>query len=367
VGKVQTGLPAGRDSKSKVNDSLELVAIGTVADQMPLIGFNRSLVKYGLRNLRVTKRKGLLALFETAGIKSEDIGTYEINYLIAPRLNAMGRMENAIESLRLLCIKNVGRAKELALTLDRTNHQRQKVVDEVVLHARKKIADEGWESIIIIAHESYHEGVIGLAASKLVEEFYRPAIVLSKGEVYSKASARSISGFNIIEAIRSLDSLIEGGGGHPMAAGFTIRTENIEIFRKKLEAISKAQLTKEILSKKLKIDLEIPFFVIDKITLQKLLLFEPTGLGNYTPTFLTKDVSVAGVRYVGRDLKHLKLTLVKDDMRFDAIGFNFGGLIKDLSVKDKLDIVYTIENNVWNGYENIQLKLKDIRLSEHLK
>lgn len=177
-----------KNEKWKMKDGklLELVAIGTVADQMPLVQENRSLAKYGLEELRKTKRVGLLALFDVAGINKEEIGTYEINYMIAPRLNAMGRLEHAIESLRLLCTKDKNRARNLALTLNRTNFERQRIVDEVILHARKMVVKGNQRKVMVLAHESYHEGVIGLAAGKLVEEFYRPAIILSRREMISE-------------------------------------------------------------------------------------------------------------------------------------------------------------------------------------
>ena len=195
-----------REIKS-VRDGLDLVAIGTIADQLPLVGANRSFAKYGLVSLNSTQRVGLNALFSEAGIVKGEIGPYEVGFMIAPRINAMGRLVHAIDSLRLLCTKNNQRAGELARLLNKTNLERQRIVEEVVLHALRQAQDESFaRSVIVVAHESYHEGVIGLAAARLVEEFYRPAIVISKKGKIAKASARSISGFNIIWV--SLNSLI---------------------------------------------------------------------------------------------------------------------------------------------------------------
>ncbi len=170
-----------------IPNTLELAAIGVIADQLPLIGINRSIVKYGLEELNKTKRPGLLALFKEAGI--ENIGTYEVGYIIAPRINAMGRLKHGLESLRLLCTKDKTKAFEIAKNIGSTNSERQKIVEEVVFLARKNVTSE---KIIVIAGENYHEGVIGLAAGRLVEEFYRPAIVLSTKGKISKASARSV-------------------------------------------------------------------------------------------------------------------------------------------------------------------------------
>src|SRR4030042_428862 len=352
-------------------EGLDLAAIGTIADQMPLLGPNRSFTKYGLRILNKTKRLGLKALFSEAGLvtfkgptlQGVKIGTYEVNFIIAPRLNAMGRMEHAIDSLRLLCTKNQGRAQELAGILGRTNKKRQKIVDEVVLHARHTIQNGLLRSAIVLAHETYHEGVIGLAASKLVEEFWRPAIVFSKGDKISKASARSLPGFNIIESIRSLDDLILGGGGHPMAAGFSIETSKIEIFRRRFEELTASLLTDEILSRKLRIDAEIGFESLGLDLINELENFEPSGIGNPTPVFATNDVNLLDTRTVGVEAKHLKLTLEKNGLEFGAIAFGKGDLFTKLNPESKVDIAFNLSRDVWNGNSKLQLKIKDIKIT----
>ena len=342
---------------------LDLAALGTISDQLALIGPNRSIAKYGLEVLRETKRPGLLCLFEEAQIKKEKIGTYEVGFIIAPRINAMGRLVHAIDSLRLLCTKDLRRARELADLVGRTNFERQKIVETVVAHAKEKLGNEVKESVIVLSHESYHEGVIGLAAAKLVERFYRPAIVLSKKKDISKASARSIAGFNIIEAIRKLEGLYIEGGGHPMAAGFSIETSKIEVFAKKINEISKPLLTEEILSRKLKIDLEINFEQINSKLVERVKDFEPIGLGNFAPSFLTKKVEVLETRTVGKENTHLKLKLKKDSQVFDAIAF---GLAKTHPLLSNacVDIVYSIEENIWNNQTSLQLKIKDIKIQD---
>ena len=347
-----------------LSSGLELAALGTISDQLLLIGPNRSIAKYGLEALRETKRPGLLSLFEEAKIEKEKIGTYEVGFIIAPRINAMGRLTHAIDSLRLLCTKDPKRGRDLADLVGRTNFERQKIVDEVVLHARRKLGEEIKESIIVLAHESYHEGVIGLAAAKLVERFYRPAIVFSKKKDISKASARSISGFNIIKAIRKLEGLYLEGGGHSMAAGFSIETSKIEEFTKRINKISKPLLTQDLLSRKLKVDLEMDFNQINPELVEWINKFEPTGLGNFPPVFVTRGVKVVEVRTVGRDNTHLKLKLEKDNFVFDAIAFGFGNIYSKLTKEANLDIVYSIEENIWNNHTNLQLKVKDIKASK---
>lgn len=346
----------------KIEERLQLAAIGTIADQLPLIGPNRSVVKHGLEQLRNTRRPGLLALFGEARIEKENAGTYEVGFLIAPRINSMGRLKHGLESLRLLCTKDKVKAGQISGNIGRTNSERQKIVEEVIIHARKSYKKLEKQSVIILSHESYHEGVIGLAAAKLVEVFYRPAIVLSVTGSIAKASARSISGFNIIEAIRKFEDLYIEGGGHPMAAGFSIKTENIPEFSKQLNKYSKELLTDELLQRKLKVDMELGFEEINAGLVSQLKEFEPTGLGNPAPVFASHDVEVISVKTVGRESRHLKLKLKQDEHIIDSIFFGGGEMYSELKAGTKIDIAYRLEENTWNGYTNIQLAVRDIRL-----
>ena len=348
-----------------IRNKLQLAAIGTIADQLPLTGANRSIVKYGLEELNKTTRPGFLALFEDAGLTTggflkNPIGTYEINFIIAPRINSMGRLKHGLESLRLICTKDKLKAREIAKNIGDTNSERQRIVEEVVVHAQKSFKDITNQSVIILAHESYHEGVIGLAAARLVEEFYRPAIVLSKKGEISKASARSISGFNIIEAIRNFESLYIEGGGHPMAAGFSIETKNITEFSKKLNAYAKKLLTDDLLLRKLKIDCTVSFKQINRNLLEIVKEFEPTGIGNPTPTFASNDVGVVDFKTVGGDGRHLKLKLEQDGHIFDSIFFGGGEMYSKFTPDAKIDVTFQIEENIWNGNRGLQLKVKDI-------
>ncbi|OGM26649.1 single-stranded-DNA-specific exonuclease RecJ [Candidatus Woesebacteria bacterium RIFCSPHIGHO2_01_FULL_39_28] len=349
---------------------LELAAMGTIADQLTLIGPNRSFAKYGLEALRNTERLGLLALFRQARLDPQNVGAYEVGFIIAPRINAMGRMKHAIESLRLLCTKSKENAEKLSSHLNKTNLDRQKAVEEIVIHAKNAANKLTTKGVIVLADKSYHEGVIGLAASRLVEEFHRPAIILCKKGEIAKASARSIPGFNIIETIRKLDEFLIEGGGHPMAAGFSIETKKIEIFSQRLEEISLPLLTEDLLTKKLKIDLEVEFNQMNSELAEKVLDFEPTGLGNPAPTFVTKGVQVVEARLVGSDGKHLKLKLAsrqsglqRDSREFGAIAFNMGEYFTQLTPNIFIDIAYNLVLNEWNGNKNLELKIKDIKIS----
>lgn len=344
-------------TKINIQSLLELAAIGTIADQMSLLDVNRSIVKFGLIELKKTKRLGLKSLFLEAGINIQTIGVYEIGFLIAPRINAMGRLAHAIDSLRLICTRDGKKAAELSRLLNETNTERQKIVDEVI----KEIISlsDAKSSGVLVVKGHYHEGVIGLASGKITDKFYRPSIVFSVGERISKASARSIAGFNIIEVIKKTGLILEGGG-HPMAAGFSIETQKIEEFSQSINNLSKDLLTVDLLERKLKVDLELDFEVIDKKLVSDLKQFEPFGPGNYAPLFATEGVNIKDLKIVGSDGKHLKLKVSKDKHIFDAIAFGLAAGNK-YSANDQIAIAYSIEENVWNGRSSIQLKIKDIK------
>jgi len=349
----------------KNKNYLELVALATVADLVPLTGANRTLLKFGLEELAKTKRLGLLELFKEAGLTKEAIGTYEIGHIIAPRLNAMGRLEYAMDSLRLICTTNQKRAENLARLLGETNKERQDLTLQMVMHAKDyvKLQKEKLKELLFIVHESYDQGVIGLVAGKIVEEFYRPAIVVSKGEKFSKASARSIAGFNMIEFIRSASELLVDAGGHPMAAGFTVETAKLPLLQKTLENKAKLLLTKDLLTRNLKIDCELSLSFINFDLYESLQKLSPFGMKNPEPTFLSKSVLVEEMRLVGNEGKHLKFTFADQEsgVRFGSIAFGMGEMFSKIKIGDKINIAYTIDENEWNGEKHLQLKIKDLR------
>lgn len=361
---------------TKNDNHLELVALATVADLVPLKGANRTLLKYGLEKLRQTKRVGLLEIFKEAGIDHTTIGVYEIGHIIAPRLNAMGRLEYAMESLRLLCTVSQERAYNLAKILGETNKERQQLTMETVLHAKTQVTnhlfrfDETGNSqitnLLFISHETYQQGVIGLVAGKLVEEYYRPAIVVSKGEVHSKASARSVSGFNIIEFIRGASHLLVDAGGHPMAAGFTVETAKLALLQKTLEEKAMEIISQEILTRTLKIDCELPAELINLDLYEGIQKLTPFGMGNPEPVFVSSGLVIEDMRVVGREGKHLKIRIKnqKSNIKYDGIAFGMGERTGEFSIEDKVDIVYTIVLDTWNGNNRLQLKIKDIKKSE---
>ncbi|MBI2195902.1 MAG: single-stranded-DNA-specific exonuclease RecJ [Candidatus Levybacteria bacterium] len=351
--------------KRQATSHLELVALATVADIVPVKGANRALLKFGLEELRKTKRPGLIALLQEAGIKPETIGTYEIGHIIAPRLNAMGRLEHAMDSLRLICTTNKKRAADLALALSSTNRQRQLVTEEAILHATTYIKDNKLynRKLLYVSHKTYLPGVIGLVAGRLVEEFFRPAIVLSLGKKYSKASARSVAGFNIVEFIRQASEFLVDVGGHPMAAGFTVETEKIPVLQKKLEQLAEALLSDSHFVRNLRIDTKLPFSMLDISIYDAIQKLAPFGMANPQPVFLTEKVTIEDMRLVGAEGKHIKLKVKseKSKVGVDAIAFGMGEKASQFHIGSKVDIVYSVEDDSWDGNRRLQLKIKDLK------
>lgn len=342
---------------------LDLVTIATVADLVPLTEFSRILVKNGLPILRFTKRLGLISLFEEAALNPMDIGTYEIGHIIAPRLNAMGRLEEGMDSLRLLCTKDEKKAKLLARTIGETNRNRQQITAKTVEHAKDAASLKKSKKLLFVYHESYQPGVIGLVAGRLTEEYYLPSIVLSKGEEFSKASARSVSGLNIIEFIREASEFLVDAGGHPMAAGFTVETKKLELLEKKLEELAEKIISKDHLVRKLKIDCELPIDQVNLDLFEKLLVLEPFGMRNPAPVFLSKNLEIKNLKFVGKESKHVKIDFKFGDILIGGILFNYDKSM-DLKVGDLVDVVYSIELNEWNGNKKIELKVKDIKKAD---
>ncbi len=217
---------AHRLDPALARDSLDLAALATVADMVPLVGPNRSLVYHGITSLEQSKRPGMDSLMLLAGIDRSSLNTYQVSHIIAPRINAAGRIEHALDALRLLCTTKRDRARNLAKKLEDINRQRQQLTENAVEKAKSLVSPES-SSLLFVADESFHEGVIGLVASRLVNEFSRPAVVVSKGEKISKASARSMPGFSITQAIKDVETFLIDGGGHEMAGGFTARTAQL--------------------------------------------------------------------------------------------------------------------------------------------
>ncbi|HNQ95038.1 MAG TPA: single-stranded-DNA-specific exonuclease RecJ [Anaerolineales bacterium] len=340
---------------------LDLVALGTVADLAPLVGENRSLVRNGLKQLRETKRQGLFSLAGIAQIKIDKITAGNIGFMLGPRLNASGRLESALASFELLTTTDFMRAGQLAQQLDVQNRQRQTITKTMQQQAEEiAMQDDPNAFLLFAAHESFNSGVVGLAASRLTENYYRPSVVAAKGAEETRGSCRSIPEFHITDALDLCKDLLVRHGGHAAAAGFTVKNENLPELVSRLKAIAKEKLDGKDLRQTLSADMEVPLADMNFGILKHIAFLEPTGYGNPDAIFVSRNVKVKSFRAVGSEGRHLKLTLEDGPaLKYDAIGFRMGEKAK--SLPPRVDVMYTLEANEYNGRVSLQLNLKDVK------
>jgi len=347
-----------------VNEYLDLVAIGSTADIVPLIDENRIFVKDGLKNINKTKKLGLKALLKMSAMADKAIGTGQIVFVLAPRINAIGRMGDAEQAVKLLTTDDWDEAWEIANLLEKENRAR-KSIDEVTFNEAKKIVEENHylpkNHSLVIAKEGWHPGVIGIVASRVVEKYYRPTIMISITDGIGKGSARSIHGFDIYNAIKKCEDLLVAFGGHKYAAGLTIEKDKIIEFKQRFNEIAKEELNDDLLLPKLKIDNTIRVSDITPRLVQLLKLFAPFGPQNMRPVFQSKNLQIVGTpSIVGKN--HLKFKVRQDGTVLDAIGFNLGELIYRIDPGSaNLDMAYVIEENTYLGHTSLQLRVKDLR------
>lgn len=350
----------------QADNFLDLVALGTVADLVPLYGENRKLVQRGLQLLNRAPRPGLSALMlqgNTRPVSQISAGT--IGFVIGPRLNAAGRLDSALAAYRLLMAPTELEAIHLAADLDRQNKERQKLTDEMVNLARETIvSDRASQPLYFVSHQEFNPGVVGLAASRLSEEFYRPVLVAEHGPEVTKGSARSIPEFHITEALDQCADLLVRYGGHAAAAGFTVENKNLPTLRERLLKIARRQLDVEQLRPTVFIDGEVNLRGVRPSLIESVAGLQPFGYGNPTPRFLTRNLKIKQVRAVGRDGHHLRLLLHDGRQIWSAIGFRQGYWVERLRVSQPVDVVYSLEFNEWNGERQMQLNIKDLQPGE---
>lgn len=354
----------GLDSKDNINRFLDLVALGTIADIVPLKDENRVFASLGLKRMVKKKNIGINALIKLAGLSHKELTTSDIVFAIAPRINAAGRMGSAARAVELLISKSPEKAVELAHIIERENSLRQQIDQRTYQEAcniiENKYKNMEDTSLIVVSSDDWHQGVIGIVASKLVEKYYRPTIMVSCKEGVGSGSGRSVADFDLFNALTGVDDLLESFGGHRYAAGFSILTEYLDRFENQISRYAKMSLTKEMLTPPLMIDEHIELYSINDNLIEWLEKFAPFGTGNPRPVWMTKNVSVDGYPYtVG--VNHLKLKVVKDGCILDLIGFNLGNYLSLLKKNSKIDIAYTLERNIWQNKATIQGKLKDLK------
>ncbi len=349
--------------------ALELAALGTVADMAPLLGENRALATLGLAGLKRTKRPGLLALLEAAHTTSAELDHESIPFVIAPRLNAAGRMDTADLSFDLLTAPNMDTARELAAQIEELNQQRRELtgtlVEQGVDGASLQVEDE---SLIFLASEGFEPGVSGLVAGRLAERFYRPAIVVSVDGDIARASGRSIPEFNLGEALAQCEELFHRFGGHPAAAGFVADTANLDAIKERLQRLAREQLQGIALEPRLLIDAEVAFKDVLGETYKFLRSLAPFGQEHAPPAFLARNVEVTALRQMGTEGQHMRLTLRQSGAKWDAVAFSQrwpeGLTMPDGSSYPTIDLVYIPEINNFNGRSTMQFRILDLKASE---
>lgn len=341
---------------------LDLVALGTVADLAPLTGENRALVRKGLQKIRTSQRQGLFALAQIARLKLPKTTATDIGFILGPRLNAAGRLESALAAFDLLMTDDIFVAGQLAQKLDIQNQERQKITREIQQQAEQIALQEDPSSYLMFAvHEQFNSGVVGLAASRLVETFYRPAIVGQMGEETTRCSCRSIPEFHITNALDECKDLLVRHGGHAAAAGFTVHNRNLPALKERLQQIARRELQDLDLRPALIADMEVPLGQMTGDVFKFLEYLQPTGYGNRHAIFVSRHVTVKRARGVGQDAQHLSLELTDGRVIFDAIGFRLGNRLASISPGTKVDVIYALEKNEFNDQEKLQLHLKDIK------
>jgi len=352
-------LPA-RDN-FQLTSLLDLVALGTVADLAPLVGENRFLVRRGLRQMRETTRQGLFSLAGVAEIDIAKVNATDIGFRLGPRLNAAGRLDEALAAFELLTTTDFMRAGQLAQQLDMQNRERQKITRDMQEQAEKlALADDPDTYLLFAFDESFNPGVVGLAASRLTEKYYRPAIVAHKDTDTTRGSCRSIGEFHITNALDQCADILVRHGGHAAAAGFTVENDKLDELILRLKDIAKRELSGKDLRPTLTADAEVPLKEVRPKLLEVLKYLEPTGYANPDAVFVARAARVKYSRTVGAEGRHIKMSLEDEaGMTHDAIGFRLGELQPELP--ERVDIMFTYEINEYNGRVNYQLNLKDVK------
>jgi len=356
-----------KETDELIDKYIDLVALGTIADIVPLTGENRIIASLGLDRLVKKYNIGLNSLIKIAGLSQKELNSADIVFGIAPRINAAGRMGSAMRAVELMVSNDEGESEELAQIIERENSLRQQIDQKTYQEAcdiiEKKYKNMDETSIIVVSSDDWHPGVIGIVASKLVEKYYRPSIMITFKEGIGSGSGRSIAGFNLFDALSSVDGYLETFGGHKYAAGLQILVEYVDLLESKLKTYVKEHTTDEQFIPPLNIDTKLELFEINTNLLKWLEKFAPFGPGNMRPTFYTEEAMIVGFPYnVGNN--HLKLKVMKDGCELDLIGFNLGDYLPFLRKGSYIDIAYSLEFNTWQGRTTIQGKLKDLRVAD---
>ena len=344
---------------------LDLVALGTIADLVPLVGENRIFVHYGLLQMEKTLHTGLEALLEECGLRGKPLKAGQIGFMVAPRINAAGRMDSARAGLELLLTEDLERAGELARLLTRENQTRQETEKEILAEAISMVEQKPLPRVIVLSSNHWHHGVIGIVASRLVERYYRPVFMIAEEGEEAKGSARGISGYPVLEQMTTQAHLLTKFGGHRAAAGFSILTEDIEQFR---VGLNKQALTfaETLFQEELKIDRQVSLEAVTGDLLHELEQLAPFGFGNPGPILACQGVPVYSVSAIGKDRSHLKFRFGSQGEQ-EGVAFRLGERLNELNSERTLDVAFSLDWNTFRGRETVQLMIKDIQAKANLR
>jgi len=360
-------IKSGKDGNEAVGGYCDLAGLGTIADIVPLTGENRIIARLGIERLQQRKNLGINYLLNLSGLKKVVLKSSDIVFKLAPRINAAGRMGSADRAVELMTATNPENAKQLAFSIDSENFKRQKIDQDTFKTAcdmiEAKYPDMNNTYFIVLAAEDWHPGVIGIVASKVVEKYNRPTILITLSEGEGSGSGRSIPNFNIFDCLTHFEDYLISFGGHKYAAGLTILSEYIDILDEKLNEYAREILSEQEIQPQISVVDEINLQEIDDELIKWLKMFAPFGPKNMNPIFMSSDVMVVGYPYtVG--MNHLKIKALQNEKTLDLIGFNMGDLVPFLKKGSRIAIAYSLEENNWQNISKIQGKLKDIRPSQ---
>ncbi len=350
-----------QQSDALLDEYLDLVGLGTIADVVPLEGENRTLARWGLNRMRSAARPGLQELARVAGIELAAISSTDVAFRIAPRLNAAGRIENARIAYQLLLARDGQQAAETAKTLNDRNRERQQLLEEQLVQAASQVDTASLPRLLFVHGPDYHEGIVGLVASRLREQFYRPALVLRSDTETSRGSARSIEGFHITQALESCRDILLRFGGHAQAAGFTLESARIPEFEARLLHYAEEHLEESMLVPRVQVDAIVDLQDVSDRTPAAISLLGPFGKGNPEPLLATLGVNVMDLRRMGAEGKHLRLNIAQNGTPRACVAFRQGEVAEWLRPGDRIDMLYRPSLNRWQGRESLQLVVEALR------
>jgi single-stranded-DNA-specific exonuclease len=360
--KLLQGILRNLGIEEKVDQIMDLVAIGTIADMSPPLGENRYLIKEGLKRINDSPRPGIRELITQTKIEAGSLNGDSISWVIAPCLNAAGRLADGLAGYNLLVAETDQEAEELAAWLARKNEERQRLTTVTLVKAREQVIARGLPPLLLTADKEYPMGIAGLVASRLTEEFYRPSVVIHTAETVCHGSCRSIPEFDIIAALNKCGRFFTRYGGHAAAAGFTMPTKDLPELEQEMVALAKEQLSGVELRPHLNIDALIHLTELGGDTYQETQRLAPFGIGNPVPTFLSKGVEVLERRTMGNTVEHLRLKLRQGGMVWDGVAFRLGNHAEELT--PRIDVVYNVEVDNWGGKQQLRLNILDFKKSE---